>query len=365
MDKSGKIAIVITGHLLTDQRMIRTAGLLDDNNFNVHVYYREYFKYKSTQSPVTAFPFEATALRFGINSGIAFYVLFNLRIFFLLLFKKYSCYVSVDSDTLPALTLLSYLKGTLLIFDSHEYFAEVPELEGKQFKQAIWHRVTQMGVNRSAMRYTVSHTLADAMGRRYGKPFAVIANVPAYHQQSLHDKFDRPTIIYQGALNKGRELELLVAAMKKLPDYNCIIIGEGDLSIALRQQAQTADNIVFLGLLKPDMINSYTRKCFLGYNLLDAQSKSYFYSLSNKYFDYMQAGIPSLSSKLPEYERLNAQHNCGLCIDNSEKTLINTIVNLYNDTALYDKLSQNALLASLKNNWENESIELLKLYQKL
>lgn len=365
MDKSGKIAIVITGHLLTDQRMIRTAQLLHDNNFDLQVFYREHYKYQKTNSPPPTFSFHSSPLRFSINSGITFYLLFNLRIFFLLLFEKYSCYVSVDSDTLPALTLLSYLKGTQLVFDSHEYFAEVPELEGKRFKQSIWHWVTQIGVNRSSMRYTVSYTLAEALTKRYGKPFSVITNVPAYHQQILHDKFDRPTIIYQGALNKGRELELLIAAMQKLPDFNCIIIGEGDLSLALRQMAQAMDNIAFLGLLKPDMINSYTRKCFLGYNLLDARSKSYYYSLSNKYFDYMQAGIPSLSSKLPEYERLNTHYNCGLCIDNTEDALVNAIVNLYNDPTLYDKLSQNALLASLKNNWETESIELLKLYQEL
>ncbi len=253
----------------------------------------------------------------------------------------------------------------MLIFDSHEFFAEVPELENKPLKKNIWHAVTQAGINQSKDRYTVSESLAKALEKRYGRPFKTIRNVPYYKEKDVHHKFDKPTIIYQGALNKGRELELLINVMKMMPEFNCIIIGEGDLSELLRQKAGKAENIEFMGLLTPDEINNITQKAFFGYNLLDISCESYYYSLSNKYFDYMQSGVPSISSKLPEYEFLNSTYNCGICIQNSETELIQQLKYYIKNREAYEKLQQNALLASLKNNWETECQKLIKIYDCL
>ncbi len=366
MGNKKSIVIAITGHILTDQRIIRIASKLQSNNFKVTVIYRTYFKFKKSlnKEPLN-YPFVIQSLHFIFNSGILFYGFYNLRIFLKLLFKNYDIYCAVDSDTLFAFTLLSKIKGKPLVYDAHEYFAEVPELENKIKKQNIWHWITQKGVNQSTARYTVSFSLAKALEQRYGKAFDCIRNVPVYKEKDIHIKFEKPTILYQGALNKGRELELLISAMKKLPEFDCILIGEGDLSAALRAQAAGMQNVQFLGLLNPEKINIITQKVFFGYNLLNATSKSYYYSLSNKYFDYMQAGIPAISSFLPEYEILNQTLHCGICILNKEEELIKCLKYYHNNSWAYEKLQQNALLASLKNNWELESQKLVKIYQSI
>ncbi len=366
MDRKKTITIAISGQLFTDQRIIRIASSLSDNNYKVTVFYRSYFKYKNSQQAIhKTYPFKSRKLSFLFNSGVAFYFFFNLRLFITLLFRRQHILCAVDADTLPAFILLSKLKRTTLVYDAHEYFAEVPELENKPLKQKIWHRVTQAGIRQSTDRYTVSETLAKALEERYGSAFHTIRNLPFYKEKDVHLKFERPTIIYQGALNKGRELELLIRAMQKLPEFNCMIIGEGDLSETLRALTNGAGNIEFLGLLSPEKINIITQKAFLGYNLLDAKSKSYYYSLSNKYFDYMQAGVPSISSELPEYELLNSTYNCGLCIPNTEEDLLRVIHYCHDNKDYYLNLQQNALLASLNNNWENESQKLITLYDCL
>ncbi len=363
MGSKKSIVIAITGHILTDQRIIRIASKLQQNNFNVLVIFRPHFKFRKQENkPVNPYTFKTRKLNFSINSGILFYAIFNIRLFFLLLFKKYDIYCAVDSDTLFAFTLLSKLKGVPLVYDAHEYFAEVPELEGKALKQKIWHWVTAYGIAQSKARYTVSESLAKELKIRYGLPFACVRNVPAYKERNDQIKFNIPTILYQGALNKGRELELLISAMKKLPEYNCIIIGEGDLSASLRASAKGIRNIEFMGLMTPEKINSITQRVFFGYNLLESKSKSYYHSLSNKYFDYMQAGVPSISSLLPEYEFLNLAFKCGLCIENNEAELIHILKYYLNNKLEYENLEQNALLASLKNNWELESQKLLQIY---
>ncbi|MDI1234988.1 MAG: glycosyltransferase [bacterium] len=363
MGHNKNIIIAITGHIITDQRMIRIASTLQANQFNVTVYYRPYFKFKVKRKKVVdSYPFNIRKMVFMVNNGILFYAFYNIRLFLLLLFRRADLYCAVDSDTLVAFTLLSKLKNTPLIYDAHEYFAEVPELKNKTFKQNIWHWITQKGVNQSINRYTVSESLAKALSERYKAPFETIRNVPHYQEKDIHIKFDKPTILYQGALNQGRELELLINSMKQLPEFDCLIIGEGDLSSELRMLAKHISNVQFLGLLSPEKINTITQKVFLGFNLLDATSLSYYYSLSNKYFDYMQAGIPSISSNLPEYELLNKTLGCGVCIPNSEINFISCVKKYANDRTAYNNLQQNALLASLNNNWELESQKLVQIY---
>jgi len=363
MGHKKNIIIAITGHIITDQRIIRIASSLDANQFHVTVYYRAYFKNKETESkPLGPYPFKTHKMAFLFNKGVLFYTLFNLRLLCLLLFKRAQIYCAVDSDTLLAFTLLSKIKNIPLVYDAHEYFAEVPELENKKQKKAIWHWITQKGVNQSCARYTVSESLAVVLSKRYNAPFETIRNVPIYKEKDTHIKFSKPTVLYQGALNKGRELELLIKAMQSLPEFDCLIVGEGDLSAKLRQQSKNNANVQFLGLLTPDKIKTITQKVFFGYNLLESKSLSYYYSLSNKYFDYMQAGVPSISSALPEYELLNQKWACGICIPNEENDLIDCLKKYANDHLAYEKLQQNALLASLNNNWEIESQKLVQIY---
>jgi glycosyltransferase involved in cell wall biosynthesis len=361
MEKGKTIIIGLTGHIISDQRINRIARTLLNNGFHVKVYYRHFFKYK-TIDVRQDFPFEIRPVNGVFKSGILFYLCYNIALFFKILLARTDYLYAVDSDTLPAFIGLSALKRKPLVFDSHEYFAEVPELSNSPFKKKIWHRITQWGVNYSKARMTVGHELAKVLAERYGKPFATVRNVPAYKPSPEVIALHPPVLLYQGALNKGRELELLINAIKELPEMRCILAGEGDLSHDLRTLAVSYPNIEFAGLLSPETLRELTPKCFAGYNLLAPESLSYYYSLSNKYFDYMHAGVPSISSALPEYQNLNSLYSCGICIRNEQQELVALLKNWLNDQAHYRKLKENAIIASTELNWENEQKSLLNLF---
>ena len=365
MEQQKTIAIAITGHFYTDQRMQRISSVLKEMNFHVLLVYRPFVKSGNIVKNTELKDIDLLAIKPLFNSGILFYLWFNVLLFFKLLFKKIDIFYAVDSDTLAAMLCLSMLKSKPLVYDAHEYFAEVPELQGKSIKKWIWHRLTLAGVKRSKLCITVSDSLAKALELRYYKPFSVIRNVPFYHQEPKVVPFHSPTIIYQGALNKGRELELLIEAMKELPQFKLLLVGEGDLSATLRELAQKLKltNVEFKGILSPNELKTISAKCFVGYNLLDAQSLSYYYSLSNKYFDYVQAGIPSISSHLPEYEFLNTEYGCGICIMNTKEALVETLLKCYSDEFYYNKLKENALFAAEKLNWNQESVRLKELFE--
>ncbi len=364
MEKRKTIIIGITGHIISDQRITRIANTLTAHNFEVTVYYRPFFKYKSSAKMADT-SFRILPVKSLFNNGVLFYAWYNLLLFFKLLFRPADYLYAADSDTLPAFILLSKIKRKPLVFDSHEYFAEVPELSQSPLKKKIWHWVTKAGVKQSKACITVGPELAIVLNKRYGKPFTSVRNVPVSQTSAMAGNSGTPIILYQGALNAGRELELLIDAMKLLPQFRCIIAGEGDLSQALRDRANELSNIEFAGLLTPAELTQITRTCFAGFNLLQASSLSYYYSLSNKYFDYMQAGVPSISSKLPEYMALNTAYNCGVCIDNTVEALASTLQNWLDDKAHYQNLKENAIIASRKMNWENEQQILLNVFTSI
>lgn len=363
MEKSKIIIFGITGHFATDQRMQRiTAAALEKGHTPI-VYYRNHLKYGNSAPKFQSFGFKTIGLTFKFNTGISFYFSYNLKLFFKLLFQPADKYYAVDADTLPAFTLLSFLKRVPLIYDAHEYFCEVPELKGHKMKKKIWDLVTRFGVKRSSQRITVGSRLAEELSARYGKPFLCLRNVPSNPQSLPNNHYPRPTIVYQGALNKGRELELLIDAMKVLTEMDCLIAGEGDLSEALRNRAKGMSNVKFLGLLSPQELKSMTPGCFAGFNLLnDEGSLSYHFSLSNKYFDYIHAGVPSISSFLPEYEELNKNDKCGICIENSLESLVKTMRNWMNQPEDYQKLKENTIIAKERYNWETEKMVLDEVF---
>lgn len=356
MDKKKKIIIGITGNLQNDQRMQRIALALHEDAWDVLLVYRNYYKYKKPElENKQVYPYKTIGLNISFKSGILFYKFYNFILILKLLFKRTDMYYAVDSDTLPAFTFLSIIRMNPMVYDAHEYFSEVPELVGKNFKKKIWHLVTMYGVKRAKICISVGEALCIELEKRYKKKFHCIRNVPVLEKIPSEQKFEKPVVVYQGALNAGRMLEVLIETMKSLPEFHCIIAGEGDLSSTLREQAKGYENIEFAGLLSPAELKKLSPKCFVGYNTLDASgSLSYYYSLSNKYFDYMHANIPSISSKLPEYEKLNAKWKCGVCIENSSDALKNTLLEMKNNTVYYAELKENAKFAVAFNNWDQE-----------
>lgn len=360
MEQRKKITIAITGHIATDQRMQRIATSLSKWH-DVTLYYRPYFKNESSTITTGQFPFKSIPIQTRIKSGILFYFIYNVKLFFKLYKQQSDVFNAVDSDTLLALGLLSILKKTPLVYDAHEYFKEVPELEDKPIKKWIWNVITKFGVKQSKMCYTVSNSLAIELENEYRKTFQVIRNLPEL-QENTEQKFPVFTVIYQGALNKGRGLELLIKTIKNQDDICCIIAGEGDLSEQLRWLSKGINNLNFVGLLNPTELKKLTQQCHVGYNLLEPIGKSYKMSLSNKYFDYIQAEIPSISSEFVEYQNLNKEFNTGICIPLNQENLIQAILKLKNNCDYYYELKLNCQSAKKELNWEKEELKLKHIY---
>ena len=99
---------------------------------------------------------------------------------------------------------------------------------------------------------------------------------------------------------------------------------------------------------------------------MENRGLSYYYSLANKFFDYVQAGVPVISMRFPEYVSLNSVFEVALLIENTEPQSIRAAIEkLIKDKDYYFRLRENCLVARREWNWQKEQIKLLAFYQKL
>jgi len=368
MNKRTGIIFLTFGDVLFDQRMQRTWESLHEAGYSITVFARRLFE----ECPMS--PYEVKRYKPFFRKGIAAYIEYNMRAFLFLLFNRTKVIAGIDLDTLPSAIVAGWIRGIPVVYDAHEYYVESPELVGRPFVKKVWEKIADLCIPRTTLSYTVGRAIADEMGRRYGIGFEVIRNVPKVRKVEMHKTgvMDparlQPYIIYQGALNVGRGLESLIEAMASFPSLRLVLAGRGDLDDKLRTMVRELDlhNVHFTGNLSPDELFFWTKEAWLGINILENLGRSYYLSLSNKFFDYIQAYLPQICIDFPEYRSLNEQYDVAVMAKScSGEELTDLIGMLLKDESLYQRLRSNTLRAADELNWENESVRLVALYRDI
>jgi glycosyltransferase involved in cell wall biosynthesis len=316
-------------------------------------------------------PFSQVRLRCWWHKGFLFYAEYNLRLFFFLLLRPFDAVNAVDFDTLPAATWASWLRRKPRMFDAHEYFTEVPEVTHRPWVKKFWQAVGRIHLPMYRYAYTVGPALAELFSRQHGIPFQVVRNMPLRRPLLPAAATTPPfVLLYQGALNEGRGIETLLNAMTQLPpEVQLWLAGTGDLHQSLQQQAQQlqlGDRVQFLGVLHPTRLTRITDQAWLGLNLLEHRGESYYFSLANKFFDYVQAEVPVLTMQFPEYAALNQQYEVAVLLpDLNQAHLVNAILELTTHPERYQQLKSACKKAAAEWHWAQEEQVLLGAWAKL
>lgn len=117
--------------LVTDNRVHKICTTLEECGYEVRLIGRKL----PGSLPLPAWSFGAERMSLLFKTGPLFYLFFNLRLFFRLLFKKADLLYANDLDTLLPNYLVAGIKNIPLIYDSHELFCEVPELQHSALKK--------------------------------------------------------------------------------------------------------------------------------------------------------------------------------------------------------------------------------------
>jgi glycosyltransferase involved in cell wall biosynthesis len=363
-----RLSFTVTNDLTYDQRMQRICTALSEAGYIVTLIGREL----PNSQPLQSFLFQQKRLHCYFQKGKFFYLEYNIRLFFYLLSQKNDAFCAIDLDTILPNVWAAKLRSKPFVYDAHEYFSEVPEVVARPFIKKIWETIADYAIPKAAVCYTVGEGLAAVLAARYRKPFGVVRNVPFYIDKkniATAKKTKTKILLYQGALNDGRGLEELLAAMPLLRNAELWLAGEGDNSTSLRHLALELgleNKVRFLGYVLPQDLKNITAQADIGCNLLQNKGLNYYYSLANKFFDYIQADIPSINPAFPEYLALLKQHETGIVVaDLSPETLASAIQNLIDNTEYYTTLQHNCATAATVFCWEKEREILLDLWEKV
>jgi len=281
--------------------------------------------------------------------------------------------VSNDLDTLPAVFLAARFKGIPLLFDSHEYFTELPELVGRRFVRRVWERFEKSLLPRIQYGYTVCQSISQAYQDKYGIRLAVVRNLPVASGKepvlNSHEENKQPDLIlYQGAINMGRGLETMIRAMTYLEKYRLQIFGEGTITqdlVRLRDSLSLRDRIEFMGRIPFGELRIFTRQAALGISLEENIGLNYFYALPNKLFDYIQAQVPVLVSDLPEMARIVEEYRIGQVVRNRDpKFLARQVEEMMSSEEKRVEWKKNLHKAAIDLCWENEVEKLRDVFRE-
>lgn len=360
MNNKRSIIIAVTSDLSTDQRVLKVAGTFHRRGWKVLLIGRQLPDSKPLQTE-----FRHYRMRLFFNTGVQFYAEYNIRLFFRLLVSAYDTVYANDTDTLVAGFVATRLRRKQLIFDAHELFPEVPELQDRPGVKKIWQRLEDWIFPYLKHSVTVCESIASYYHQRYGIHMKVVRNVPYRRQEikpaTLNTPAGKKILLYQGALNTGRGLEWVLEAMPYIDNALLYIIGDGDLRMQLQQRTLDlgiSDKVVFHGKVSAEELHRYTPLADLGLCLLENRGLSYYYSLPNRIFDLIHAGVPVLASPFPEIRNIVETYRTGVLTDDySPQGLANCINRILKNPYPTDHFQTIADQFC----WEKEEAELLKL----
>lgn len=358
-----KILFCVTNDLSHDQRMHRICGTLSSSGYEVTLLGRK----KKSSLIFSSNSFQTIRLSLFFERGKLFYLEYQIRLFFFLLFNKYDIVCACDVDTSIPVWAASKIKRNKIVFDSHEIFPEVPEVSDRKIIKRIWKAIEKFTVKRFSNRYTVSGSCVQYFKKNYDTSFELIRNFPMLKKTNLTSSKEF-TFIYQGAVNKGRGLNEFISVLKDYPALTLLVCGNGDELENLKEFVQTnklQTQVTFMGFVPPSELNSLTSKAFLGLNLLSPDSLNYRYSLANKFFDYIHSELPQLTMIFPEYKKFNEEIETAILINDLSSSEIKSGIEKCIKWKENDVINANLKKAKSLWTWQNEEKKLLAFYSKL
>ncbi len=289
---------------------------------------------------------------------------------------KAKVYVAEDIYTLPLMVSAAKRNNALVYYDSRELYNYIGGLKNKPLVQRIISAIEKKYIYKVDKIIVTGEMDLNELAGYYNFPrekFIIIRNLPYPVKVSpinIREKFNieetKKILIYQGIVSKGRGIEKTISAVKDLGNVVFLIFGDGPLINELREiikQNSLEEKVILAGSVRNIDLLNYTASADIGVALIENISKSYYYALPNKLFEYIYAGIPVIASPLPQMKKIIDKYEIGLTVNpeisNEIKDAINSLIN---NEKKYQQIKVNTIEASKILNWENE---FENVYEKL
>jgi len=267
-----------------------------------------------------------------------------------------------------------------LIYDSHELWGYTSHLNSSSsilYKIGIF--IEKSILVKADSIITVNDSIARLINNKIKiNNIFVIRNFPEYvsikhnytkeHLPLSHLEFN---MIYVGSLGEGRGIEILIKSMVKVNENIGLILVGGSAKMHKKYESMILDNklverVSIIPIVSPSDVLDICHQADLGIHPIENTCLNHYYSLPNKIFQYIQAGIPVLCSNFPEMKNIVNKYSVGEVFNIDEpSSLIKVINNYFDNPDNIIRYKQNCLKASKVLNWDNEEKQLFNLYNQL
>ncbi len=108
-------------------------------------------------------------IAFGLRSyGSLAWWRYGARALWVALRDPADVYVAHDLETLPVAALAKALSGGRILYDSHEFYVEMPHVQQSRLARRRWVAIERMLIRRADHVMAASGSLARELQRRYG-----------------------------------------------------------------------------------------------------------------------------------------------------------------------------------------------------
>lgn len=363
MNNKVKVCIAYLGNPFNDSRITNLKNSLVQDRCSVKIISFDWTtpNFKSIKGNISVFKLKKRKF------SLLFYLSFAARLKLELFKTKANIYFAEDIYTLPFVVFFAKLHRAKIYYNSRELYAFTGGLRNRNIIQAMLRKLESFFIHKADLVLTTGEMDSDFIHKFYKiENTLVIRNIPIKKQSEkivdlrnkLGIKKDCKILIYQGVLLEGRGLHLIIKTLTSFPNAHLVIIGDGFLKdelLALSNKIGIANRVHFLGMKKQDELINFTAAGDIGLAIIENISISYYHALPNKLFEYIMAGLPVLSSNLPQMEQIVNQYKIGKVIDPENPEEIETALNnLLNNPDLLVEYRNNCKLAAEELNWENE-----------
>ena len=370
MSSNKKVLITFLGNIDYDTRCYNLYNTLKVNGFDVSFTGFDWLteNFKPVQGETTIHKLQKGFL------SLSFYLKFIWHIKLTLFSSRASIFFAEDIYTLPFAVIFGKLKRVKIIYDSRELYGFLAGLNERKIIQSFWKTVEKICIKHVDHIITTGSMDSDVLKEMYGaNNTVVLRNLPRFYKpeqqtdliNQLGISKDKKILLYQGVILKGRGIEKIFDILPEMSEFVFVLIGGGEFEDYYKKLAveqNVIDQVFLIGKFNQEDLPKLTPSADVGIALIENISKSYYYALPNKLFEYIMAEVPVVVSNLPQMKEIVDKYNVGFAVDPDNKDeLITALNNLTSDEMGYKKFKQNCKIASEELNWENEVGNLLEL----
>jgi glycosyltransferase involved in cell wall biosynthesis len=292
-----------------------------------------------------------------------------------------------DTETLEIAGRAAAALQVPIVYDGHELWLErvrrgrsaVYAALTNQYFATIEHR----WLPRVAARITVSEPIAEHLRRRYGVsdiivlpnyPMPVEPPEPPWQLRRLPGASGvpagAPIVLFIGNATEGRGIEELMAAMEMLPGAHLVLLGAADQEDYVRPLARRhglADRVHVTPRVPTEHVVAYAASATVGMAAIPPVSLSYRYSLPNKLFQCMQAGLPVVASDFAQVREIVEGAGAGITVDPLDARAIAAAIRTYLDDPARRRADGERGRVAVRErfNWTEVAPRLLEVYRQL